>query len=302
MPPIEHILDTLYYSILPEFAIAFLVLAIIAWRDEKYAPGGAAIGLIFAVALGPTIGHWLHDFVKSFGDGPASEYVFWLTGVLKPMPNESTWNRLPWTALAALCVGRLTRDVSADAWLVRGATSFAIAWWVMPEHALAIGTWVVPAFAAIILLNWMLLECLASKSNDGSVALCVFLCFFVASLVLIQAAFASLGEPAIMFGSAFLGLAVVAWWRGVDVSGAMPAAAVMLPGMLLIGQQESTVETLPLLGYVCAAVAPLVLVLALPFAHWHWLWRHLLRLALIAIPLGLAVKFAMDAGPLDFGA
>jgi hypothetical protein len=158
----------------------------------------------------------------------------------------------------------------------------------------------VPVLAGVMLLNWMLLETLASKPSDGSVPLCVFACFFVASVVLLYASIGSFSQPAVVIASAYAGLAVVAFWRGVDVSGALPAAAVILPSLLLAGQQESVVETVPIWTYGLAALAPLTLVLALPFTHWATGWRMAWRIGLIALPLAGAIVLAMQAGPLLF--
>lgn len=297
LPPNEMIVEAFLTLMLPAFVLTALVLALIDWRcGAKQAPAAAALGAIVAFVCGPTLGHWLHDFA-------AGRFEFWFGTTLTLMPGESSWNRLPWAALAALCVGRLTRAPEtqlADVWLVRGAASFAIAWWVLPEHAHAIGVWVAPAFASAILLNWMVLECLAQKPSDGSVPMGLTLVFFGASAVLLYASIARLSESAIVIGCAFAGLALSASIRRTDTSGAMAGAAVMLPGLLLAGNRETVVEEVPLHAYLLAGLAPLTLAATLPFAHWHGVWRYLLRLALIAVPLGLAVKFAMQAGPPPF--
>lgn len=300
MPPREMIVEALLSLILPAFVLAALTLVSISWLGgAKQAPAGAALGVVLAVMLGPTVGHWLHAALGLAGDGVENHFEPWFSSTLTLMPGDSPWNRLPWAALAALCLGRLKYDAkprAADAWFVRGAASFAIAWWVLPEHTHAIGVWVAPAFASAILLNWILLEYLSRMPTDGSVPLCLLLSFFVASVVLLQAGTARLSESAIVLGSAFAGLAVIASFRGADTSGAVPAAAVMLPGLLLVGNRETSVEAVPVLAYLLAGLAPLTLVIALPFVQWQTVWRLALRLGLIAIPLALALILAMQAG------
>jgi hypothetical protein len=305
LPPSHIVRDALLYLILPAFLLAAMTLGLIAWfGGEKQAPGGAALGFLAAVIGGPTLGHWFYDLIRFAREGSEAKdlFEFWFSLTLAPMPPSSAWSRLPWAALAALCVGRLTREApAADAWLVRGATAFALAWWIVPEHTLeAIAWWIVPALAAAMLLNWMLLDYLASKPIDGSVALGVFACFFAASVVLLHASIARLSEPAVVIASAFAGLAVVAFWRGIDTSGAMPAAAVVLPVLSLTGQQESVVEAVPMGAYVLTALAPLALVFALPFTHWPTVWLMAWRFVLVAIPLSGAIALAMQAGPLQF--
>jgi hypothetical protein len=304
LPPNALILEALLTLMLPAFVLAALVLALVEWLGgAKQAPAAAAFGAILAFTFGPTLGHWLHDALGMGHDGGANAYEFWFGTTLSLMPGESPWNRLPWAALAALCVSRVTCNAdspAADAWLLRGAASFAIAWWVLPEHAHALGVWVAPAFAAAILLNWMILDCLARQPSDGSVPGCLFMSFFVASMVLLQAGIGRLSESAIVIGSACAGLAVIASIRRADTSGVAGGAAVMLPGLLLVGNRETSVEAVPMLAYMLAALAPLALAAALPFAHWHWAWRNLLRLTLIAIPLGFAIRYALEAGPPQF--
>jgi hypothetical protein len=297
LPPNAIIVEALFTLILPAFVLAALALALIEWfAGAKQAPAAAALGVIFAYALGPTLGHWGYDGIKD-------PLEYWFSNTLILMPGDSPWNRLPWAALAALCVGRLTRGAdapAADVWLIRGAVSFAIAWWVMPEHVHALGVWVAPAFGGAILLNWMVLECLARKPSDGSVPMALVLCFFVASMVLLYAGIARFSGAAIVLGSAFAGLALVGYVRRADTSGSAGGGAVMLPALLLAGNRETVVADVPLVAYVLTGISPLTLAAALPFAHWPWYARILLRLALIALPLGIALALTMQAEPPAF--
>jgi hypothetical protein len=108
-------------------------------------------------------------------------------------------------------------------------------------------------------------------------------------------------EANIILAAAFSGLAAIACWRGVDFSGAVPAIAVALPGILLMGKQETSVESIHWAAYVLPACAPLVLVITLPFARWPKLHLHLLRLALVLALLTVSIVLAQQGGALDFG-
>src|SRR5206468_2372711 len=123
--------------------------------------------------------------------------------------------------------------------------------------------WLAPAFAAVMLAQWLLLERLASELPDGSVPFCLAVVFAAAGIVLIYDHSLRFMNIAMVLASALAGLAVLAWWSKADIGGAIPGVAVMLPGLLLVGQQTTSNR---LLWYVYAlpVVAPLLLVEALP--------------------------------------
>ncbi len=277
MPPLDEIRDALLQGVLPALAAAAIVLALVAWfGGAKEASAGAAFGFIAGAVLG-----------------------LWLRGALTLASGDSTWNRLPWAALAALCVGRIARIPGlpiVDGWLLRAATAFGIAWWVIPEAASEELVWLVPAFAAVIFLEWVILEYIA----DASTALCLTLTFLVAGGVLLHAGMASALDAAAACGAALAGLAVVAWWWRVDVGGAIPAVAVILPTLLLMGQRETGSETLLWTTFALPALAPLLLAVTLPIGQTSAIRWYVVRLILVLIPLGTALALAREQAPYHF--
>jgi hypothetical protein len=172
---------------------------------------------------------------------------------------------------------------------------------VIPEPTRATFVWLAPAFAAVVFLEWELLQRLAAEPPDGGVLLCLALALMTAGVVLLYASIARWMEAAVICASALAGMGLVAWWRRADASGAIPAAVVILTGLLLMGQRETGVETIPWSAFAVAALAPLMLAGAWPIRHWPGLPRHLARLLLILIPLIVAILLAQQAGDLDLG-
>jgi hypothetical protein len=290
MPPLDAVWDLLCYAILPAFATAAIVTAAIERiGGPKQARTGAALGLIAGVALG-----------------------FWWRSTLPFVPGDSTWNRLAWAALIALCVDRVAH-LTDDGNLLRGAASFGIAWWVIPENVRTEIPWLTLAFAAAMWLNWMLLEMFAGRGGfqppntrrleaaATDVGVCVVLSLLVAGGVLVFAGIARHMEAAIVLAMAFAGVSVVAAWRQFDLRAAIPAIAVMLPGLLVMGNRESSVETIHWAAFALPAIAPLMLAASLPFQHWPRKRSIVLRIGLVLIPLIIAMILARQGGSLDFG-
>jgi hypothetical protein len=283
MTPTAMALDTLLKGVLPAMAVAAAVMAaIVLVFGKEQGPLGSALGFAAAVGLG-----------------------FWIRFGLTLEAGEGPWNRLPYAALAALWVGRIARRPEMQptaGWILRTAVAFAIAWLVIPADTRSQMDGLAPLFAGVVLALWALLERVAEQPADGSVPFAVALTFFVAAFVLISAHTSKLSEASIVVGSALIGLSLTAWWRQADSGGAVPAVAVLLPGVILMGQQ-TTFNEIPWYGFALPVVAPLVLAEALAMSHWQgarWqLLRWLVMMLLILIPLAAACYVTYDAEPLD---
>jgi hypothetical protein len=284
MPPLPLMMDVVLKAVLPALGLAAVVMAsVVLVCGSKRAPLGAALGLSAAAALG-----------------------LWLRDGLTLVPGDSTWNRLPLAALAALWVGRVARlpDLQPCAgWLLRAAIAGLIALVVIPASPRQQIDWLAPAFAAVVFAQWVILERLAAEPPGGSVPFCMALAFLGAGGVLIHAQSARHMDVAIVLASALAGLALVAGvWRA-DASGAMPAVAVTLPALMLLGQQENVSEV-PWYAFALPALAPLLLAETLPLTHLPGTRPRLLRLVLmlllVVVPLAAAFYVANVAAPLDF--
>jgi hypothetical protein len=284
----------LLWGVLPALAAASVVMAALEWLGgAKQAPAAATLALI----SGAVLGLWLVAAAPLYKMDDPAPLLSTLGVALKLDDAESTWNRLPWAVLAALCVERLARILdmqTQDGWLLRGAAAVGIAWWLIPEPTRATFVWLAPGFAGVVFLEWELLQRLAAEPPGGGVLLCLALALVVAGIVLL---FAGLGrgmEIAVISASALAGIGLVAWWRRADASGAVPAGAVILPSLLLMAHQGTSVETIPWTAFATAALAPLMLAGTWPVRHWPAIGRLFAGLFLILIPLLAAVLLAQQ--------
>jgi hypothetical protein len=283
MPPPELVLGKLLHVVLPALGVAAVVMAaILLAGGSKQGPLGAALGLAAGAAL-----------------------VSWLENLWPVPPASSSWNRLPWAALAALWIGRVARLPTlppATGVLLRAGAAILIGWLVLPADLRQDNDWLAPAFATLVFAHWSLLERVAADAPGGSVPFCLAIVFLGAGAVLIHASAARGMDSAAALASALAGLAFIAWWWQADAGGAVPATAVMLPGLLLLGQQETTGDV-PWYAFLLPALAPLLLVEALPMSRWEGRRWRLLRLAvmllLVLIPIVAAVAIAHVAAPMD---
>jgi hypothetical protein len=270
------------FAVVPSFAIASVVMAVtVLGLGAKQSGLGAAVGL--AAGVGVTL--WYHS-------------------LLALVPGEHSWNRLTWLALAALWIGRLARmpEMQPHAgWPLRGAMALATAWLVLPISLRAELDWLAPVFAAVIFVLWTLLERLCEETPGGTVPFLLALTALVAGGVLIHASIKSYLDVTVMLAAALAGLGVVAAWRRVDIAGAVPAFAVLLPGLLLMGQQNTSVENLSWYVFALPVLAPLLLVETLPLKHWSCRRLFLVRLLLTLIPLAAALALAHVQAPLGLG-
>jgi hypothetical protein len=278
MPPWDVVWDLLRHAIVPAFAVAAMVAAAVdRIGGPKQARTGAALGLIAGVALG-----------------------FYWSNTLPFINGNSEWNRLPWAALIALCVGRAAHAAD-DRWFLQGAASFGLAWWVIPERIHADLPWLVVALAALIWSNWVLLELLAEQPDGAIVGVGAALAFLVAGGVLVFAGSAKFMEAAIILAMATAGVSAIGWRRRFAISAALPAVAVLLPGLLIMGNRETVVETIHWAAFVLPALAPLFLAVSIPISAWPKHRRIAFQFALFLVPLVIAMLLARQGGSLDFG-
>lgn len=301
LPPWEMLRDVLVYAVLPALLAAAAVMALVERASGAgQAPAGAALGFIVGTVLGLSIRRASFDgWTVGPEESLASALAIALRSALTLFSGDSSWNRLPWAALGLLCVGRVARlpDLRPiDGWLLRAAATLTAACLVIPAKAQEDLSWLLPAFTLLVLAEWAILEPLAADPPGGTVLFCAAMAFLVASMVLIQAAWASKADVAIVLCSALTGLAIVAGWRRVDGGGAIPAVALLLPSLMLMGQQE-TRSDVPWQAFALTACAPLTLAASLPLRRWQSVWLRILQLVLILLPLGVA---AFLMGPIEF--
>jgi hypothetical protein len=158
-----------------------------------------------------------------------------------------------------------------------------------------------PAFAAVIFANWVLLESLGDRPANVGVGVCATLALCVAGGVLVFAGIARFMEGALIIVMALAGVTVIAWWQNLEIGGVMPAIAVALPGLLLVGNRETSVETIHWAAFALPALAPLLLAASIPTRDWPKGRLFALRVGLVLVPLIVAMILARQGGSLDFG-
>jgi hypothetical protein len=284
MPPWDAVWDLLRHIVLPAFAAAAIVSAVVGRIGGSNL--GTALGLIAGVALG-----------------------FWLRNTLPLVPGDATWNRLPWAALAALVVERVVALVELDwsaAAIVRLAASFGLMFCIVPENVRVEHAWIAIAYGAAVWMHWTIQDAVLRKSENKpagaiSVGACLVLSFLVAGGVLLFAGIGRYMEAALVLAMAVAGVTVAAGWRQCDLRAVTPAVAVSLPGLLLVGNRETSVETIHWAAYALPALAPWLLVETIPLSHWPKTRLIAFRIALVLVPLIAAIMLARQGGSLDFG-
>src|SRR5207302_8324099 len=163
-------------------------------------------------------------------------------GALPLVPERTGWHWLPCVTLGVLLVELAARGPRVPApagWLLRALAAGHAAWLLVPAGLRDEKVWAVPAFAAAVFVEWAALELVARKQPHGTLPLAAGLACFGAAAVLIHAHVARFTDVATFLSASLVGVAAVAWWRRADVGAALPAMAVVLPGLLLSAYYET---------------------------------------------------------------
>jgi hypothetical protein len=219
-------------------------------------------------------------------------------------PDAAGWHWLLWTALAAVAtdaLARLPRIPNGVGWALRGMVA-AQAGWLLTSASLRDETiWAPFAVGAVVLVEWALLEQVGRLDRRGLIAFVLATGANVAALVLIYAASARFGNVALVLMAVLGGAGLPALIFGRETNGVAGAVAVLLPGLLLSGQQD-TFSEVPVTCFALAAFCPLALAPSLLPAWQRYqkkgLWT--VQLLLFLLPLAGAVYLAAQTGALDF--
>jgi hypothetical protein len=187
---------------------------------------------------------------------------------------------------------RVAAVVLVSGWTASGKAASAPEWeWLRYQHA------------ASMLLVWIAADGLARGGWGAEAAAYLGVCFFAAAVVLIYAHSKLFMDLAVVFSFATFGLAAAAHVGRSDTSGAIPAAAAFLPGLMFAVRPSMAEHKVPDAAFWLVTLAPLVL---LPFLipalarrdRWYW---PLLRGVLVLVPLAVALYLADKHEVLAFG-
>jgi hypothetical protein len=269
--------------VLPSLAAAALVLAVFLIGGRKW---GAVVGPALAVVAGVAAGNYQRE------------------APLPWLPDQEVWHWLPAAILAALGAGLLAQVPRVPAvigWLLRAAAAGLATWLLVPEELRTEAWWVVPAFFAAVLADWAALELAARRAPGGAVPAGLALVCAGAAAVLVHHYSARFADIALMQAGALAGIALVAGLARADCATAMPAGAVLLPGLLLAGYHGMESE-IPWVSFALTTLAPLALVPTLlpPLSRLRPVLLRTVQLALLLAPVVVAVALAMKAEPMEF--
>jgi hypothetical protein len=300
LPPASLVLDALQNVALPAFAAAGVLAALVALVAG---PRGATIAAALGVAAGLAAANHFRNIVPWVPDDGAHRwhYVLWVTAAAL-LVEAVTW------------MPRVPRDL---AWILWAGVAAAAAAMTLPAPIRDAHWWALPAFVWLNLALWGGLGHLSRRDPGGGPAVGLALAFLGVAAVAAHAASLSMIDLATAAAFALLGVALAAWWRKVDVAGAVPAAAILLPAILLTTYQgERAVLAILMEGdpegaappfvpwdaYALLAVSPLAMALTLlpPLNRLQGRWLRVVQIGLAAVPVVVAVVRTMRAVEIDF--
>jgi hypothetical protein len=165
--------------------------------------------------------------------------------------------------------------------------------WPYPFRAWA---WPLIAFTLAVALGWAGSARAAQESPGGRVGLGLALALFGASIVILHGHTGRFAEVVTVPAAALLGIAGVAAVTKVEVTGAVPGLAVLLPSALLIGATEAD-SLVPWYAFVLAGLPPLTVGLTAipPISRASGLWKGILFWVLCLGPTVAAFVLAVRA-------
>jgi hypothetical protein len=206
----------------------------------------------------------------------------WFGLAARRLLSDRSW----WAAAVLVWLPRAGAVLAVSAWLVRGPAAEAEPW----AHL----RW---ELVAAMLAVWLTADGLARRGFGAEVSAYLGMGLFAGSGVLLYTHNAKLMELAVLVGSAMFGIAAVAArttpGAPVHATGAIPAAVVFLPGMVL-GTRPSFDSKVPDVCFWLVALVPLALApLLVPRVGRQNRWLLLgLGVALVLTPLVVAVVLA----------
>ncbi|QJW99763.1 hypothetical protein [Frigoriglobus tundricola] len=314
LPPLKDFLEALQQCVMPGAGAAALVTALFLCAGRWAAALGSAVAVVVAFMWGNfTLAHLADKDPQPTWEN-TSRLLLW-----KPGETDPGFQWLPRAALVLLVVGLLSRWLGTAmsrvlpegrwwaanllVWFPRVVAVVVVSAWLVLGHAASAPEWAHLRWelAALMLFMWLVLDGLAREGLGGEVSAHLTAILYAASVVLLYSHNAKFMELAVLVGSAMFGTAVavcaVPTATGaakIAASGAIPAAVVFLPGLILGTRPAHDENKVPALCFWLIALTPLVLA---PFLvprisrRNHWLLIGL-RVLLVLAPLAVAVLYA----------
>ncbi len=312
MPPMSEVLDLSGKLLGPAVAASLLVALLLGRLGRaKSLPLTAAL----AITAGVLAGNHFRELLSWRID--ADQPLTWsgwrasLEASLEPMPPQDeaspapiprAFYWLPWLGLLAMLVELLVvrwAD-SGVAWSLRAMVALLAGRLLTPQALRWEHPWTPWALGLAILVQWGLSSTLCRRWRDGLVGVVQLGALLAAAAVILHAHSALLTDLTLLVAMALVGPLLAAWLFSGDASSASAAAALALPGLVLIAQQE-TFSEVPLRAFLLAGLAPVVLGLAvLPGLSQLGGCKRAVFVVLAWIPSAVAVYLAAQVEELPF--
>jgi hypothetical protein len=279
-------------------------------------PAASVSALTYVLLL--SLGRWANGLASTVAILASLAFVNWNKSFFPWIPDTPSWHQLPratlYLAILALVLNGIVsvvRRFSSSSWqfrfeclgwLIRLAGLAFTNWLIIPTELQVQKPWIWPAITLLALLNWRVLEQLASKEANVELALLIAVNLLLGSGVLLYAHSARFMEWATALGCAAMGLAIVSQLTNSRTAGALPVFIGMWPGLLLAGYWGNSSEDIPLSVFALVAAAPLTLLpWLIPFTWRGPRWLHCsLWLVLTILPLVAALIIAGQYGKLPW--
>jgi hypothetical protein len=314
LPPLQYVLEAVSQDVLPAAGAGAFVLCLFL----VFGRWAAALGSAVAFAVAFLAANFTLALLR-FGEQPTWENTARLLP-WKVAEGQAGWYWLPRAALSLLAVGLLSRWVGLLAgrllverlwwianvlvWVPRIAAVFVVSEWLVAGKAAEAEQWqgLRWQLAGSMLAVWICLDSLARVGLSGQVMAYLAAMFLAAGAILLYTHNAKLMEVAVVCGCATFGIAVAAGVGKADASGAVPAGAVFLPGLMFATRPSLSANAVPPTAFWLVALAPLVL---LPFlipvlARKNGWQVRVIRAVLVLAPLVAAVVLAAQHEQLAF--
>lgn len=301
LPPLEMVLEISLHALLLPFVVAAVVVVMCTrWLPPLGRWAGGALALAAAFGAGNyfrgavqfRIDHERPLAWDELARSAWSALAITPAGADVPIPPARYW--LPWVVALGFAAELLVNARFVPRiikWIVRGLAVVVATRLLVPPELNGEIPWLWPALAATCLVDWWLLDTSGAEAPPGWMALGLAGVSLAAATVLIHAHTARFTDVATILSGTWLGIAGAAYWTKSQPGGAIPAFAIGLPGLMLVGEQ-STFSEVPSAAFSLIALAPIPLLFVRKWPKMTWRfafagWMLLLAPAAVGVALAL---------------